>query len=98
MMKTLGRERDRAEILRRLRALRPDSLRRWGRMSAHQMVCHLSDGCRMLTGARTAPVAASPLPRRLMKWIALYAPITWPPGILTTRELDQDIGGTRPVD
>src|SRR5206468_8322487 len=83
MLKTLGRERDKAEILRRLRALRPDSVRRWGRMSAHQMVCHLSDACRILTAARPAPLAASPLPRRLMKWIALYVPIRWPPGILT---------------
>jgi hypothetical protein len=96
-MKTLARERDTAEILRRLRALRHDSERRWGRMSAHQMVCHLSDGCRLLTG-RTTELAATPLPRFLMRWIALYAPFRWPAGILTTPDLDQDGGGTRPVE
>ncbi len=97
-MRTLARERDKAEVLRRLRALRQDSVRRWGRMSAHQMVCHLSDGYRLLIGERTAQLAATPLPRLMMRWIALYAPIRWPAGILTTHELDQDAGGTRPAD
>ena len=97
-MRTLARERDKAEVLRRLRALRQDSVRRWGRMSAHQMVCHLSDGYRLLIGERTTQLAATPLPRLMMRWIALYAPIRWPAGILTTPELDQDAGGTRPAD
>ena len=60
-MKTLAHERDIADIVRRLGYLRHDSVRRWGRMSAHQMVCHLTDGCRMLTGERTPPAAATPL-------------------------------------
>ena len=97
-MKTLARERDKAEVLRRLGALRRDSERRWGRMSAHQMVCHLSDGYRILTGARTTQLAATPLPRPMMKWIALYVPVRWRAGILTTPDLDQDIGGTTPMD
>jgi hypothetical protein len=29
---------------------------------------------------------------------ALYAPFRWPAGILTTPDLDQDGGGTRPVE
>jgi hypothetical protein len=36
-MRTLARSRDKAEILRRLRNVRPDSVGRWGRMSAHQI-------------------------------------------------------------
>jgi hypothetical protein len=97
-MKTLARERDTAEVLRRLGALRRDSVGRWGRMSAHQMVCHLSDGYRLLTGQRTTNLAASPLPRPLMKWIALYVPVRWPQGIPTTPDLDQYVGGTPPVN
>jgi hypothetical protein len=97
-MKTLARACDKAEVLRRLGALRCDSERRWGRMSAHQMVCHLSDGYRILAGERTTDLAATPLPRPMMKWIALYAPLRWPRGIPTTADLDQGIGGTRPVD
>lgn len=97
-MKTLAHESDTAEILRRLRVLRRDRVGRWGRMSAHQMVCHLSDGYRLLTGERATQLAATPLPRLVMRWIALYAPIRWRAGLLTTPELDQDVGGTRPAD
>ena len=96
-MKTLARREDKAEVLRRLRQVRPGTARKWGRMSAHQMVCHLTDGYRILTGERITTSATSSLPRPLMKWIALYAPVKWPAGISTTPELDQNIGGTRPV-
>jgi hypothetical protein len=97
-MHTLARERTRGEILRRLRALQPDSKRRWGRMSAHQMVCHLSDCCRMATGEKTVSYATGPLQRTLIKWIALYTPLRWPPGIATRPEVNQEVGGTPPGD
>ena len=97
-MKTLARERDKTDIIRRLRTLRADSLRRWGRMSAHEMVCHLSDGYRVMTGARATRLSPSPLPRPILKGIALYLPVRWPAGIQTTPDLDQARGGTRPSD
>jgi hypothetical protein len=98
-MKTLARQRDKAEILGRLRALRPDSARRWGRMSAHQVVCHLSDAFRMGIGQKPVSHAAGLLQRTMVKWIALYLPLSWPAGSLLTRpEIDQEVGGTRPVD
>jgi hypothetical protein len=40
----------RAEILQRIEALTPRSERGWGRMTPHQMVCHLSDACRAALG------------------------------------------------
>ena len=97
-MKTLAHDRDAAELFTRLRTLRQDSVRRWGRMSVHQMVCHLSDGYRLVTGEVTCQPAVTPLPRAVMKWVALYAPVRWPAGIPTTRELDQSAGGTAPAD
>ncbi len=97
-MKTLARHRDKAEILQRLRAVRPDSVRRWGRMSAHQMVCHLSDSFRMVLGQKPVCDATGRLQRTIVKWIALYLPLPWPAGIPTRPELDQELGGTRPVD
>jgi hypothetical protein len=98
-MKTLARERDRDEILRRLRHLRPDSVRRWGKMSAPQMVCHLSDSFRIVTGQMTASPASGPLQRTVVKWIALYVPLPWPGGIQTRPEIDQLLdAGTRPGD
>ena len=98
-MKTLARKRDRDEILHRLRKVRPESPRRWGRMSAHQMVCHLSDSFLAVIGQRPVSHATGVLQRTIVKWIALYLPVRWPAGILRTRpELDQELGGTRPAD
>ncbi len=97
-MKTLARPRDKAEILRRLRAFGPENARRWGRMSSHQMVCHLTDGLRMALGRKPVSHTASLLGRTIVKWVALYLPLSWPAGIRTSPEIDQALGGTRPVD
>lgn len=94
-MQTLAKERDKTEILRRLQALRPDSARRWGWMSAHQMVCHLLDSCHVATGEKYASPATGLLQRTAVKWIALYVPLRWPPGIPTRPEIDQQAGGGR---
>src|SRR5688500_6713695 len=95
-MKTLARQRDKAEILRRLQEVHPEGVRRWGRISAHQMVCDLNDSFRVMAGDKTASDATGLLQCTLMKWIALYVPVNWPPGILTRPEIDQEVGGTRP--
>ncbi len=97
-MKTLARARDKAEIVSRLRALLPERPRRWGRMSAHQMVCHLADSLRMLSDQKAVTLPSTPLRRTLVKWIALYAPMPWPAGIRTTPEMDQELAGTRPAE
>lgn len=97
-MKTLARPRDKAEILRRLGTVSPQSARRWGRMSAHQMVCHLSDSLRMGTGRKPVSDASGLLQRTMVKWVALYLPLRWPAGILTRPEIDQEQGGTRPAE
>jgi len=98
-VRTLSRQSDKAEILARLRTLRPDSARRWGRMSAHQMVCHLADNCRMMLGQKPVSLRSGPLQRTLLKWLVLYVPLPWPHGAPTSLELDQiQGGGTRPGD
>jgi Protein of unknown function (DUF1569) len=97
-MKTLACERHRTEIVRRLRRLRPDLRPRWGRMSAHQMVCHLADCCRMATGEKAVSPATGAFQRTIVKWLALYAPMRWPAGIETRPEVDQEAGGTCPTD
>jgi hypothetical protein len=97
-MRTLARSGDRAALRRRLQTIQPDSVRRWGRMSAHQMVCHLSDGFRMAIGGKAVSDATSPFQRTVVKWIALYAPLPWPSGIMTRPEIEQGVGGTCPGD
>lgn len=83
---------------RRLNTLRPDSPRRWGKMSAHQMICHLSDSLRIALGERRAGSATGLFQRTVMKWFALYVPLPWPHGIPTMPEAQQGAGGTPPVD
>ena len=97
-MRTLARPGDLADLLRRLQTVRPDNAARWGRMSAHQMICHLGDAMLMAADQKTANPVSSPLHRTIVKWIALYLPLHWPPGIRTVAEIDQEIGGTKPED
>jgi len=94
----MARPRDKAEIVRRLKMVRPDCRRKWGRMSAHQMVCHLSDSFRMVTRQKATSPATGVLQSTLIKWIALYAPLPWPAGVPTRPEVDQEVGGTSPGD
>jgi Protein of unknown function (DUF1569) len=97
-MKTVARLSDKAEIVRRLRVVGPDRRPRWGRMSAHQMICHLSDSIRMATGQKPVSEASGLFHRTILKWIVLYAPLRWPAGVPTRPEIDQEIGGTSPFD
>ena len=92
-MKTLYRVGDKNEILRRLQRVRPDSVRRWGRMTSHQMVCHVGDAFQMGTGNVQVSAATGLAQQTVIKWIALYAPLRWPPDILTRPEIDQILGG-----
>jgi hypothetical protein len=88
-MRTLARPRDVAGVVQRLKRVDQDSRRRWGRMSAHQMLCHLSDSFRLALGEKAAKPAGGLLQRTLVKWTALYAPLPWPAGIRTSPEIDQ---------
>ena len=98
-MKTLARSSDKSEIASRLATLRADSRRRWGRMSAHQAVCHLSDSFRAVIGRKEVRPRVSFLQRTVVKWFALRAPMRWPAGIPTMPELDQVCGGgTSPAE
>jgi hypothetical protein len=81
----------------RVRAMRPESPRRWGRMTPHQAICHLADAFRMALGEReVADVRGRCKPA--MKFVALRTPIRWPKGLPTFREIVQGGGGTPPAD
>ncbi|MGB2714245.1 MAG: DinB family protein [Vicinamibacterales bacterium] len=97
-MKTLAHPADAAEILRRLQNVRANSARRWGRMTAHQMICHLGDSARMALGRTRVVPTGGMIHRTLVKVVALYAPFTWRTGILTNPEIDQECGGTKPAE
>ncbi|MDX2032780.1 MAG: DUF1569 domain-containing protein [Blastocatellia bacterium] len=89
---------DKQEILERLGRLRADSARRWGRMTAAQMLCHLSDSFQAKLGERGSSSASNFLTRTLVKWIALQTPLPWAHSVKTMPENDQEIGGTPPAE
>src|SRR6476469_9985806 len=97
-MKSLNNNIDREELRDRLLKLATDSPRRWGKMSAHQMVCHLTDSFKAGTGDKSVSSTGNVFHRSVVKWLALYAPIPWPHGVPTRPEMDQDIGGTKPLE
>jgi Protein of unknown function (DUF1569) len=96
-METLSNPADKDEIIRRLRTIRPDTQRKWGKMSAHQMVCHLADGYRMYMNEKRVAPEAMKIPRTILKWVAIWAPVPWPHGFKTATEIDQQAGGTQPA-
>jgi len=98
MNKDIANPDQRADIVARLRRLAPDSPRQWGRMTPHQAVCHLSDSFRSMMSCAPITSIATPLSRTVIKWIALQAPMKWPPGVKTMPEVDQEIGGTKPLE
>lgn len=95
-MKSLSDSREAAALVARVRRIRPDSARLWGRMTAPQMVCHLSDSFRAVMGLHAVSPASNAFSRTVMRFVALHVPLTWPHGVPTRPEVDQEAGGTPP--
>ena len=94
-MKNLADLSTQQQIKQRLQTVSPESQRRWGRMSSNQMICHLTDSFRRTLGEkRTTDLR----PNKILKFAALWIPIPWPHGFKTRPEMDQEVGGTRPVE
>jgi Protein of unknown function (DUF1569) len=97
-MKTLESRSDRESIVRRIFALTAADQRLWGKMSVHQMVCHLCDSYKFALGEKSVGMATGFLQRTVIKFIALRAPMKWPRGVSTLPEVEQGVGGTAPVE
>jgi hypothetical protein len=82
----------------RLSRVRPDTPRRWGTLTPHEMFCHLGDACEMVTleRPRTQPVRVRQRP--LAKYVWLWLPKGWPRGVPTNPMHDPRVDGTRPRD
>ena len=51
-METLADLAIRQKLMVRIKGVRPDSARMWGRMTPHQMLCHLSDSFLAVLGEK----------------------------------------------
>ena len=71
--KTMADAETRAELVRRLRALTPESHARWGQLTVGRMVCHLGDLYEALYHAPKKVFPGTPLIRSFpVKHLALY--------------------------
>ncbi len=97
-MKALDQPECVRELGARLARMRPDTPRLWGKMTAPQMICHVSDAFLGVMGEKPMEVPCGFSMWPVIKYLALYAPMQWPKGVPTRPEFDQCAGaGTRPA-
>ena len=97
-VKTLASKAGEQEILDRICELSHIDKAHWGRMSVHQMMCHLTDSYCVALGEKTASPATGLVQQTIIKWIALWAPLKWMKGYSTRPEIEQGKGGSRPTE
>ena len=85
-------------IIARLNKLHDKRPRAWGKMTAHEMLCHLSDSFEGVLGDKPIAPADTWMQRTIIKYVALHTNLAWPKGTPTRPEVDQTIGGTKPSD
>jgi len=78
-MKSLFEEDSRAEVLRRIAGLTPQSARLWGRMTVGQMVAHCSDQLRLSLGDLGSGPARGPMRFPPLRRLILHR-LPWPKG------------------
>ncbi|MBI3048158.1 MAG: DUF1569 domain-containing protein [Acidobacteria bacterium] len=64
----------RSHVVQRVQTLRPDSERRWGKMTVDQMLWHVSDALANAIGELRVEPQKPPLPRGLLKFMILNLP------------------------
>ncbi len=94
-MKTVSDPDVLAQLVARLNALRPDTPRRWGTLTAGEMLCHLADATASVPNSASSEAGRG---RPLIKWIALSTPLPWPRGLPTPSSVDPRGDGTKPSD
>lgn len=97
-MKTVADPRVLRSLTARLTGVASDSPRRWGTLTAQEMLCHLGDSAAMVLGSRPVDPPAPPRRRPLRKALGLWTPLRWPHGFPTRPVLDPKAGGTRPSE
>jgi len=96
-VKTVADQRVLRSLRERLEALNPDSERRWGSLTPHEMLCHLGDAAAMVLRVRPRKTPVSARRRPVLRWVALWAPIRWPHGRPTNPQHNPRAEGTRPT-
>jgi hypothetical protein len=88
----------RQRLIARLNALEPERQRRWGSLTAHEMLCHLGDAAAMVLGERPRATPPQVRNRTIVKWVFLWSAIRWPHGQPTNPQHNPRLAGTRPSE
>jgi len=86
-MPNLSVQRDRDAVVRRLRQLAPEATRRWGKMTVHQMLCHVSDQMRVALGDIPSRDMGRWFTGQMARVVAIHTSIPWPRGVPTAPEM-----------
>ncbi len=97
-MKSVADPRVLESLVQRLETLTPQSQRRFGTLTPHEMLCHLGDATSHVLGERPVDPPSRERRRPFMKWIALSLPLPWPKGFKTRRAIDPRLEGTKPSE
>ena len=85
-------------LLARLARLHEKRPRAWGRMTPHEMMCHLADSYEVALGERPFTPRDTWMLRTVIRRIAFHTTMAWPKGRKTQPEVEQGSGGTCPTD
>lgn len=97
-MRTIADPAVRNDLVTRLSRLTPDTPRRWGLLTAHEMLCHLGDATAMVLRDRPRVVPVDARRRPLRKGLGLWSPLRWPHGLRTSPHHNPHALGSRPSD
>jgi len=75
----------RNSITRHIEALRPDTQRKWGRMTVDQMLWHVNLPLKESLGEYSTAPRKVPIPKKLLRWLVLNVP--WPRGARTRPDM-----------
>ena len=88
----------RDSIINRINQLKADNKAAWGKMNAHQMLCHCTDQLRISLGEKGTPEEkAGVVARTVLKFLVLNV-ISIPKNVPTSPKVDQMKDGTKPID
>ena len=85
-MKTLFNPLHRDQVNQRLNQLTPDCTPKWGRMTAHQVVCHLATTLRLPLSGECPREPTGLMARPPFNWLVIYV-LPWPKEAASKPEL-----------
>ena len=97
-MKSLAAIEVLSETRARLRNVRLDDHRLWGKMTAKQMMRHLGCAYEIALGDREVGPVTTGMPPVMLKWLALRSGLRWTKNISTVPELKRALGENSEVE